>query len=257
MDIVGFNRAAWDREVEDENPFTRPVSPEAIAQARQGNWNLFLTETKPVPRQWFPDLGHCRVLCLAAGGGQQGPILAAAGAQSVTVFDLSPKQLAQDRFVAERDGLVLSTIEGDMSDLSAFADRSFDLVVHPISNLFIPEVNTLWAEVSRVLSPGGLLLAAFMNPMQYIFNLHRLDTEGRFEVKHPIPFSSVSDLTAEARGQYFGANAPIEFSHTLEDQIGGQLRAGLMLTDFYEDHRIDDLIGKFMPSSFATRAIKP
>jgi 2-polyprenyl-3-methyl-5-hydroxy-6-metoxy-1,4-benzoquinol methylase len=70
------------------------------------------------------------VLCLASGGGQQGPILAAAGAR-VTVFDNSPQQLAQDRFVARREGLTLETVEGDMRDLSVFADVSFDLIVHP------------------------------------------------------------------------------------------------------------------------------
>ncbi|MET0423076.1 MAG: class I SAM-dependent methyltransferase, partial [Actinoplanes sp.] len=68
------------------------------------------------------------VLCLASGGGQQGPTLAAAGAR-VTVLDNSPRQLEQDELVARRDDVPLRTMLGDMRGLSAFADSSFDLVV--------------------------------------------------------------------------------------------------------------------------------
>jgi 2-polyprenyl-3-methyl-5-hydroxy-6-metoxy-1,4-benzoquinol methylase len=56
-------------------------------------------------------------LCLASGGGQQAPILAAAGA-SVTVFDASDAQLGSDRAVATRHGLDVTTVKGFMDDLS-------------------------------------------------------------------------------------------------------------------------------------------
>src|SRR3954462_7156211 len=112
MDIRDYNRAAWDNEVGRDNVWTVPVSAEVIEAARQGRWEVLLTETKPVPRQWFPDLKDLDVLCLASGGGQQAPVLAASGAR-VTVMDNSPRQLEQDRKVAERDSLELTTIEGD------------------------------------------------------------------------------------------------------------------------------------------------
>ena len=67
---------------------------EAIEEARQGRWEIVLTPTKPVPRDWLEVEGR-HVLCLASGGGQQAPILAAAGA-TVTVLDNSPKQLERD-----------------------------------------------------------------------------------------------------------------------------------------------------------------
>jgi len=254
MDILDHNRRAWDAEVESGSAYTIPVSVAQIAAARRGKWQLFLTATRPIPRPWFPSLRDCEVLCLAGGGGQQGPILAAAGAR-VTVYDLSPRQLARDRFVAERDGLELVTVEGDMADLSAFPDGRFGLIVHPISNLFAPSVHPVWAEAHRVLRPGGILISAFMNPARYIFDLARADNEGVLEVKHSLPFSS-TDLSEVARDRIFGADAPLEFSHTLEDQIGGQLRAGFVLTDFFEDTRPDDLIAKHLPAAFVTRAIK-
>src|SRR5689334_16777389 len=128
MDILSFNRNAWDRQVENGNPWTVPVTPAQIEAARQGEWQILLTPTRPVPRTWFPQsLQGIEILCLASGGGQQGPILAAAGAR-VTVFDNSPNQLSRDRMVAERDGLDLNIVQGDMADLTVFADQSFDLI---------------------------------------------------------------------------------------------------------------------------------
>jgi len=169
MDIRTHNRTAWDKQVENENQWTLPVSAEVIEAARQGNWDVLLTPSKPVPQEWFPPVVGADVLCLASGGGQQGPVLAAAGA-NVTVFDNAPKQLEQDRSVAERESLVIKTVEGDMADLSMFANSSFDLIIHPVSNIFVPDVNPVWAEAFRILRPGGALLSGFMNPALFLFD---------------------------------------------------------------------------------------
>jgi hypothetical protein len=101
-----------------------------VSEARQGRWRIHLSDTKPVPREWLGDVGGRRILCLAGGGGQHGPILAAAGAQ-VVVVDASSGELAQDQAVAERDGLDLTGVQGDMADLSMFSDEEFDLIVNP------------------------------------------------------------------------------------------------------------------------------
>jgi SAM-dependent methyltransferase len=255
MDIRDYNRTAWDNEVARGNEWTQAVSPEVIAAARQGRWEVLLTETKPVPRRWFPDLNGLDVLCLASGGGQQAPILAAAGAR-VTVFDNSPKQLEQDRKVSEREGLGLVTVEGDMADLSVFADESFDLVFHPCSNLFIPDVRPVWREAFRVLRRGGVLLAGFVNPVIYLFD-HRLDERSALQVKHALPFSDLNSLTKEECRQLIERGEPLEFGHTLADQIGGQTDAGFWITALYEDHHRTLPIAKYTPTYIATRAVKP
>lgn len=259
MDIRAYNRAAWDREVERGNRWTIPVSETETAAARRGQWKIFLTPSKPVPRAWFPELAGADVLCLAASGGQQGPILAAAGAR-VTVLDNSPRQLAQDRFVAERDGLEIALVEEDMADLSAFSDQSFDLIVHPVSNTFVPDVRPVWQEAHRVLRPGGALLAGFTNPAAYLFDYDLADRSGILQVKYALPYADVSSLPAEEVQQYIESQTPLEFSHTLEDQIGGQLDAGLRLTDLFEDgyrEEANEPLTKYMPVFIATRAIKP
>lgn len=97
MNIYDLNKYAWDKAVgEGDNPYTQVVSAEQIVQARAGNWSVYLSDIKPVPAEWFPDLRGLRILCLASGGGQQGPIFAAAGAE-VTVLDASPQQLVQEQ----------------------------------------------------------------------------------------------------------------------------------------------------------------
>jgi SAM-dependent methyltransferase len=258
-DIRLYNRQAWDRQVEQGNPWTLPVDSAAVAAARRGEWAIVLTPSIPVPREWFGPLAERDVLCLASGGGQQGPILAAAGAR-VTVFDNSPRQLAQDRLVAEREGLAIATVEGDMRDLSAFADGSFDLVFHPVSNIFIPDVRPVWREAFRVLRPGGVLLAGLTNPVRYLFDLEKEEKEGILQVKYRLPYSDVDDLTPAQKQEYAEKGWPLEFGHTLDDQIGGQLAAGFVLTGFFEDGYVDasdDLLSAFTKTFIATRAVKP
>lgn len=253
-ELLHYNRRAWDRAVARRSEWTVPVSPETIAAARLGDWQIILTPTKPVPRTWFPDLAGCDVLGLASGGGQQGPILAAAGAR-VTVLDNSPRQLTQDRYVADREGLTLTTVEGDMADLSCFDDASFDLIVHPCSNLFVPDVRPVWREAYRVLRPGGVLMAGFCNPVLFIFDAGLAD-EGVLQVRHKLPYADLTHLTAEERQRYIDEEQPLEFGHTLEDQIGGQLDAGFRLTGFYEDGWPGVTLAEYMSIFMATRAVK-
>ncbi|MBV8855839.1 MAG: class I SAM-dependent methyltransferase [Acidobacteria bacterium] len=256
MNLLEHQRRAWDRQVGLGNEWTRPVGPEVVEAARRGEWAVLLTEQRPVPRGWFPaELAGLEVLCLASGGGQQGPTFAAAGAR-VTVLDNSPAQLAQDAAVAEREGLDLRTFEGDMADLSRFRDESFDLVFHPVSNCFAPAVRPVWREAFRVLRRGGLLLAGFNNPSIYIFDLDD-ERQDRLEVKYALPYSDVESLSDAERAKVLDAGRPLEFSHTLEEQLGGQLDAGFRLTALYEDRHRDLRVAEFMPTYVATRAVKP
>src|SRR6266850_1281264 len=55
-DVRALNRSAWDLAVTKGNRWTVPVSPETIAAARRGEWEVLLTPTRAVPRAWFPPL---------------------------------------------------------------------------------------------------------------------------------------------------------------------------------------------------------
>jgi SAM-dependent methyltransferase len=234
--------------VKEGDRWTVPVSPEVIAEAREGRWDVVLTPNRPVPRSWFPpSLAGLRVLGLAAAGGQQGPILAAAGAE-VTVFDASEDQLEQDRRVAEREGLSLRTVRGDMRDLSMFDDASFDLVVHPVSNIFVEEIRPVWRECSRVLRAGGELLAGFVNPVYFLFDDDALERD-ELVVRYRIPYADTDQLDTAKLESFIAQEAPLCFGHSLQDQIGGQLDAGLCMVGMYEDRWGD---GKILDERIAT-----
>ena len=254
IDVFAYNRDSWDKRVAEGDIWSRAVSAETIAAARRGEWSVVLTPTKPVPRAWFPDLGCCRVLALASAGGQQAPVLAAAGA-TVTVFDASPAQLAQDRMVAERDGLSLRIEEGNFADLSRFADASFDLVFHPSSNIFAPDVRPIWRECFRVLRAGGRLLAGFVNPVAFAINPAR-QTRDDLYLRYPLPYSDVASRTPEQLERQMANGRSLEWSHSLTDQIGGQTDAGFRIIGLYEDGSASDPLCEYMPNHIATLAEK-
>jgi len=186
-----YNRAAWDKQVENGNERTVPFSDQVIGDARRGVWQILLTDSKPVPRDWFRELD---VLCLASGGGQQGPVLAGAGAR-VTVFDNSPRQLEGDRTVAQRHNLELTTVEGGMRDLSAFQSESYDLIFHPVTNIFVPEIRPVWSEAFRVLKHGGTMLAGIVNPIMCTFDNKLVDEQRVIQVKYALPYSDITSIT--------------------------------------------------------------
>lgn len=255
MDIRSYNRDAWNREVEGgQSRWSQPFDSEIIAKARNGEFSILLTENIPVPRRWFPPLKDADVLCLASGGGQQGPVLAAAGAR-VTVFDNSPAQLKQDQLVAERESLSIRTVEGDAADLSVFADESFDLIFNPCSTVFMADVRAVWKECYRVLHHGGILMTGSMNPVHYIFDLYKAD-EGILEVAHSIPYSDLTSIPKEDLDELIEKGLPVEFGHSLTDLIGGQCYTGFVITDMYEDYMLDSPLHNYHPSYIATRAMK-
>jgi SAM-dependent methyltransferase len=257
MDVRSYNRDAWDKAVERLDRWTQAVSPELIAKARTGDLSVVLTPTRAVPKDWLPEsFAGVRILGLASAGGQQCPLFAAAGAK-VTVFDNSPRQLDQDRMVAARDNLELTCIEGDMADLSACEDASFDLVFNPCSTCFVPDVDSVWKECFRVLRPGGTLLTGFINPVMFTFD-KELENRGVLQVKHALPYSDLTSLSDAERARYTVYQAPLEFSHTLSTQIGSQLEAGFQLIGLYEDTwGTGEGIDRFFPAFIATRAKKP
>lgn len=253
MTYIEKNAQIWDRRSENQDKWSIPVSSEEVQRAREGKWSIVLTPEKPVPADWFPaPLAGKKILCLASGGGQQGPILAAAGAE-VTVFDNSRVQLSKDELVAQREGLSIRTVQGNMQDLSAFEDASFDCIVHPWSNGYIDDVRPVWKECARVLKKGGLLLAGFGNPISCIFDVAKFE-QGILQVKNRIPYADIDHLDdpdiraiAEADGYLW--------SHTLEDLIQGQIEAGFAIIGFYEDIG-GSALDAYINSSIATKAVK-
>jgi SAM-dependent methyltransferase len=248
--IDGWNAEGWE--------WGTVISHEEFLAAQQGNWKIVLTPQKPVPSDWYAPFlqadGHfaktTKILGLASGGGQQGAILSAAGA-SVTILDYADSQLAAEKAVAEREGYDINIVKADMTERLPFADETFDLIVHPVSNCYIEDVQPVWNEAYRVLKPGGVLLSGVDNGFNYLFNQY----EAPMTIEHVLPFNPLKD-EALLKEVLAGTDG-IQFSHTFEEQIGGQLTAGFVLTAAFEDFYNDDS-KKYhgFPEFWATRSLK-
>ena len=245
-----INAATITRWIEDGWEWGRPIDHATFAAARSGDWSVMLTTTRPVPHDWFPEsFEGLRVLGLASGGGQQMPVFTALGARC-TVLDYTPAQLESERLVAEREGYAIDCVRADMADPLPFADASFDMVFHPVSNCYVREVKPIWRECFRVLKPGGRLLAGLDNGVNYIVD----DAEER--IVHSLPFDPVADPSL--RRELEASDAGVQFSHTAEDQLRGQLQAGFTLLDLYEDTNGTGRLHELgIPSFWATLAVKP
>ena len=242
------NAETIDRWVDEGWEWGKPIGSETFAKAKRGDWDLLLTPTRPVPHGWIGDVNGKSVLGLASGGGQQMPIFAALGA-NVTVLDYSVRQLESEKEVSEREGYAIRIVRADMTEPLPFPDGSFDLIFHPVSNCYVREVKPIWKECFRVLKPGGVLLAGLDNGVNFMVNDDETMIVNRF------PFDPLTN--EEQKKQLEESDCGIEFSHTLEEQIGGQLEAGFRLLGLYEDTNGEGRLHELnIPSFFATRAVK-
>jgi len=259
MDIIQHNREAWDRLSDAGILWGVPVDAQTIAEAKNGIWQVQLAGQQPVPHSWFGNNGEIKgkdILCLASGGGQQAPILAAAGANVVSL-ELSDSMLAKDRAVADEHGLVLRCEQGSMTDLSRFPDDAFDIVFLPVALTYVPDVHVVWRECARVLKHGGRLLAGMINPLVNLFEENVGEDGVGLNVVNALPFAEIEALPKIEKDAAIARGMSFVWSHTLEDLIGGQLSAGFCLLEFAEARRNDPKapsINRFTSTYFMTAA---
>lgn len=249
MEYTDINSKTIDRWIEEGWEWGIPISHEQFTAAQGGEWHMLLTPVKPVPKGWYPALPGAKVLGLAAGGGQQMPIFAALGA-SCTVLDYSQRQIESERMVAEREGYEIQTIRADMTKPLPFEEESFDLIFHPVSNCYIEDVMHIWRECHRILKPGGLLMAGLDNGINFLFDENKEE-----EIRFSLPFNPLRD---QSLMEMLNTNDDgVQFSHTLEEQIRGQIKAGFQLLDLYEDTNGSGFLHEHgVPTFWATLARK-
>lgn len=159
-DYLKLNQDRWNKV---RNDYTEPLTHEEIEEARNSPISVALTVGKKVPTEWFEKTSGKKILGLACGGGQQGPVFAAKG-YDVTIMDFSTSQLQKDEMVAKREGLKINTVQADMTKPFPFEDETFDIIFNPVSNVYIEDLENMYKEAARVLKKGGLLMVGFMNP---------------------------------------------------------------------------------------------
>jgi len=222
-----FNRRAWQELVRGGGDSSRAwdsAAPDTVKRWLD-------------PNGWLPWDAIRWVLCLAAGGGQQAPAFAAIGCH-VTLFDLSPEQLNVDRRVARERGLDLELIQGNMLDLSPLHGRDFDLVYQPISACYVPDVRRLYAEVHRVLRPGGYYAVEHWNPFQMQIDPTTPWDGTAYRLTTPQCRRSAVMLPWWLRDN--NAQRPVmlrHFIHPLQDLVGGICDAGFSIIRCAERRR--------------------
>jgi SAM-dependent methyltransferase len=213
------NRRAWDGMVRERQRFTLPARDEDFANP---------LKTLDALGWLGGDIRGRRVLCLAAGGGKHGPLYAAAGAD-VTVVDLSPAMLELDRRVAAERKLHLRTVEASMTELSAFAPGEFDLVVHPVSSCYTPDIELTYRQVARVTRLLGVYISQHKQPASLQADV-KPSSRG-YELTEPYyrrgPLPQVAGSVHREEGA-------MEYLHRWEQLIGGLCRAGFVVEDLIE-----------------------
>ena len=248
MTYQEINARTIDRWVEEGWEWGVPVSHETFENAKNGVWDVVLTPTVPVPHSWFGDLRGKKVLGLASGGGQQIPIFAALGAE-VTVLDLSDRQLESELLVAEREGYDVRIVKADMTKPLPFPDETFDLIFHPVSDCYVEEVEPIFREAYRVLKKGGAFLGGYDNGVNFLVN------DDETAIVNTMPFNPLNN--EDQRRQLEEDDAGLQFSHSLNELIGGQLRAGFTIRDIYDDVNGSGRLNELNVNTFfAIRATK-
>jgi SAM-dependent methyltransferase len=230
-ELARYNQERWDALVDAGIQFSRPIFDLDVARART------LIDPHGVIAKMLGDVADRSVLCLAGGGGQQSAAFALLGAQ-VTVLDLSQRQLEQDRAAATHYGREITIRQGDMRNLTGFADDSFDIVFQPYSINFVPDVNEVFTGVRRILRQGGLYRLEFGNPLAIPLDERHWNGVG-YPLNQPyqdgeIVFDEAGWDVADEEGQVQIVEGPREFIHTLGTVLTGLATHGFRLLGLWE-----------------------
>ena len=243
-----INAETINRWIEEGWEWGKPVNHETYINAKNGKWNVLLTPVKSVPHKWFGEMRGKKLLGLASGGGQQIPIFSALGAEC-TVLDYSDRQLKSEEEVSKSEGYQVEIVKADMTKPLPFDDESFDIIFHPMSNCYVEKVEPIFKECYRILKKDGILLCGLDTGINYI-----VDTREE-KIINSLPFNPL--INENNRKQLKEEDAGIQFSHSLTEQIGGQLKAGFILTDIEEDTNGEGRLHELnIPSFIMTRAVK-
>lgn len=247
MKYQDINSKTIDRWCDEGWEWGQPISHETYIDAVNGKWDVLLTPTKPVPHDWFLPFKGCKILGLASGGGQQMPIFAALGAE-VTVLDYSERQLEKEVMMSKKEGYNIRIVRADMTEKLPFEDGEFDLIFSPVSFVYVEAIEPIFKECYRILRPNGVLLCGLDNGVNFISNNEDV-------IENQFPFNPLKNKDQYKMLQ--DDDCGIQFSHNMEENIGGQLKAGFTLVDIYDDYNGEGKLNDLkIPTFIATKAIK-
>jgi len=216
-DVARANEALWESEVRRGGGATVPWLDLNVEQLRgfaRGEPDGLPEPHEDLYRPLVADVRGKDVLCLPAAGGQHSALFGVLGAK-VTVVDIARGQLDGDERAAAHYGYEITTIHGDMRDLSCLAPASFD-VVYGTTPCYVPSIREVYAQVARVLRPGGLYRTDVGQPATFV-----VEWDGAHYCLG-VPYRE-RVLRRDDGG--------IEFRHYMDDIFNGLRDAGLTLVE--------------------------
>ena len=227
-DLAKYNQERWEELAKAKVDYAKPwldLTPKRAREAIDSDGIMGV-------------VSGLEVLCLAASGGQQSAAFSLLGAD-VTVFDLSPTQLANDRLAAEHYGHSIETKLGDMRNLSSFSRATFDVVYQAYSINFVPNVDKVFRGVKRVLRPSGLYRIEFANPFTMTVDYEKWSTEVWEEGGYPLMHKYIDGFEAstiypdwdvqDQDGEWQKISSPREFRHALSTMVNGLVKEGFTI----------------------------
>ena len=116
-----------------------------------------------------------------------------------------------------------------MDDLSMLAAESFDVVIHPVSTCYVPDVLQVFREVSRVTRPSGLYISQHKTPNSLQTDVRLQGSQ--YELREPYYREGPLPASVPCRVRERGT---LEFLHRWEELVGGICRAGFVIEDLVE-----------------------
>jgi ubiquinone/menaquinone biosynthesis C-methylase UbiE len=185
--------------------------------------------------QLIGDVRGKRVLEVGCGGGQCSIAFAKRGAV-VTGVDLSDAQIAYARESAQREGVQATFHQCSAEDLSVITAASQDIAFSAYALQYVEHMDRCFAEVARVLVPGGLWVYSLDHPFWYCLGEDTMKVvSSYFEGKHHYDWWSENMPTSPRMTEY----------HRSIGEWYGLLRgAGFEVLDIIEPEPVEEGSGQ-------------
>lgn len=234
--------------------------------SKAGNSGSFMVQEslKAVFSMLKPIKGK-KIYEIACGNGFLSRRFVAEGAKEVWASDIAPELI--DIAKTKYDPQKIKYLVKEGTDFKGIPKNSFDAVVIHQGVFFIKEINTLFAGISKILKPKGMLVFTIIHPL---FSLARKDMGAKTSMGQDIDVFKIGNryLTTyttqvmqtgevngkEMTGKYYTYNRPLHvFVNTLSEY-------GLYVSEIAEPKSVGRVEGKKVktniPSGMVIKAAK-
>lgn len=207
----------WNQ-VSDSEWYRSLRSEERLERLREDPSTAFHPAMLAMLKKYIGDPAGKKILLPSSGDNHAAFALALMGAK-VTSADISERQLENAKLISDRWGLDIEYVCDNTLSLSKIEDASYDLVYTSNGTLtWIPDLNEMYGNISRVLKAGGYSAA---------FDIHPFNR----------PFTGEPWKAPEIRKSYYDVFPDLHWK--VEDIINANISSGLTISQMAELPAVD------------------